>query len=397
MESERIMTNNIAPAFKHFKQTLSRQDWTVQETLIRSGSLPTHPALIGNDWSEALKAILFSPVEMLVITGALDSFALARYHLISQESSQRTTWVSAVSDAEEAVHLSFPYTFEDLVKLLDASLDFDGASAPLDLSFTVDFAEFSVLLSVADILKTQQLEALLARSPGPAQAFTLEDIHNTLQLGLQTQDTHWWVTTGQILTPFPLVTELPHLAQALERLVQKNFLAVREHGYLPALCGDFLGSLMMPLSSASVTLLHKTPTGILQEADTVLGIRTATAFWTLNFRMGEEFPLIDIVSAPALLFLTYINELQSLYQQAALQSISSLSDKTEPLPLSSTPSHCQACNKPLRDGDKFCTHCGAPVAIMEPPKPQTCPQCGHTPTPGAKFCGNCGFVLGAKS
>jgi hypothetical protein len=59
--------------------------------------------------------------------------------------------------------------------------------------------------------------------------------------------------------------------------------------------------------------------------------------------------------------------------------------------------YCSACHQPLRDGDKFCTHCGAPVTIMEPPKPQTCPQCGHTPTPGAKFCGNCGFVLGAKS
>ncbi|QHV00085.1 hypothetical protein BWK47_08060 [Synechocystis sp. CACIAM 05] len=394
MESERIMTTNISPIFQ---QTLSRQDWTIQEALIRSGSLPTHPTLIGNDWSEALKAILFSPVEMLVITGALDSFALARYHLISQESNQGTTWVSAVSDAEEAMHLSFPYTFEDLVKLLDASLDFDGASAPLDSSFTVDLAEFSVLLSVADILKTQQLEALLARSPGPAQAFTLGDIHKTLQLGLQTQDTHWWVTTGQILTPFPLVTELPHLTQALEKLVQKNFLAIREHGYLPALCGDFLGSLLMPLSSASVTLLHKTPTGILREADTVLGIRTATAFWTLNFRMGEEFPLIDVVSAPALLFLTYINELQSLYQQAAFHSASPLSNKTEPLSGLSTPDYCQACHQSLQEGDKFCTHCGAPVAVMEPPKPQTCPQCGHTPTPGAKFCGNCGFVLGDKS
>lgn len=56
--------------------------------------------------------------------------------------------------------------------------------------------------------------------------------------------------------------------------------------------------------------------------------------------------------------------------------------------------NCPKCNKPLREGAKFCTACGHKIAQLEEPKvSNSCPQCGATLREGAKFCTKCGYKL----
>src|SRR5215472_11740887 len=48
---------------------------------------------------------------------------------------------------------------------------------------------------------------------------------------------------------------------------------------------------------------------------------------------------------------------------------------------------CAKCGADNRDGQRFCTQCGSPLAAK-------CPRCGASTEPADKFSGACGAVLG---
>jgi class 3 adenylate cyclase/tetratricopeptide (TPR) repeat protein len=50
---------------------------------------------------------------------------------------------------------------------------------------------------------------------------------------------------------------------------------------------------------------------------------------------------------------------------------------------------CASCGTENRAGRKFCSHCGAPLALA-------CPTCGAANEPGDAFCGECGAPFGAS-
>src|SRR5262245_13132976 len=51
---------------------------------------------------------------------------------------------------------------------------------------------------------------------------------------------------------------------------------------------------------------------------------------------------------------------------------------------------CSRCGTESRPGGRFCTECGATLAV-------TCPSCGVANEPGGKFCGSCGSSLAASA
>ena len=51
---------------------------------------------------------------------------------------------------------------------------------------------------------------------------------------------------------------------------------------------------------------------------------------------------------------------------------------------------CSACGAENRAGRKFCSNCGAPLALA-------CPSCGAANEPGDRFCGECGVPLEGTS
>jgi hypothetical protein len=51
---------------------------------------------------------------------------------------------------------------------------------------------------------------------------------------------------------------------------------------------------------------------------------------------------------------------------------------------------CHECGTHNREGRKFCSECGAPLAAL-------CPSCGAPNEPGEKFCGECGTSLGGAT
>ena len=61
------------------------------------------------------------------------------------------------------------------------------------------------------------------------------------------------------------------------------------------------------------------------------------------------------------------------------------------------PAVCSNCGKELREGQRFCTNCGTPVAAApdapKEPELQHCPACGTELPPEARFCFSCGAKL----
>ncbi len=65
-----------------------------------------------------------------------------------------------------------------------------------------------------------------------------------------------------------------------------------------------------------------------------------------------------------------------------------------PLTAAADQASCVRCGRPLRPDARFCSGCGAPVAVTPASQlPAACPQCGRPTRPGTKFCGNCGRRL----
>src|SRR5207248_10885663 len=52
--------------------------------------------------------------------------------------------------------------------------------------------------------------------------------------------------------------------------------------------------------------------------------------------------------------------------------------------------NCPACSGENKQGRKFCSHCGAPLA-------RACRACGAAADPDDAFCGQCGASLGETS
>src|SRR5215207_7040242 len=51
---------------------------------------------------------------------------------------------------------------------------------------------------------------------------------------------------------------------------------------------------------------------------------------------------------------------------------------------------CPDCGTENREGRKFCSDCGRPLAVL-------CPACGTANQPGERFCGECGVPLVATA
>ena len=47
---------------------------------------------------------------------------------------------------------------------------------------------------------------------------------------------------------------------------------------------------------------------------------------------------------------------------------------------------CSSCGAENRQGRKFCSQCGAALAVI-------CPSCGAPNDPGDRFCGECGAIV----
>ena len=59
-------------------------------------------------------------------------------------------------------------------------------------------------------------------------------------------------------------------------------------------------------------------------------------------------------------------------------------------------SRCSECNSELKPGNKFCTNCGAKIAV-QPAAAAQCPNCGNNLKTGAKFCAKCGNAVSTAS
>lgn len=304
-----------------FQRIFAADEWSKIETAVREGAQPKQ---IDDEWLKAIHSILFSKLEILCIGGAMEHFAVSRYHLLDNEEDAEATWVSALSAADGTVQASYPHIFGDMVGLLDGLIDFDGPAAPLQCSFKATPGEVSVLLALADVLRSQYLQSFLERRAFAARAITEEEITQTLRQGLSSQDTRWWVTCGAILFPFSLIIDSGEIKDSLDLLCEQQLIKRENDGFLPLSCGDFLASLLTPLSAFSLTVMAKSQEALPFAMDTVIGVRTATTFWTLNFSHDENGPLVHVVSSQALMLLTYLYELIDHYLREARQRVESV-------------------------------------------------------------------------
>ncbi len=117
---------------------------------------------------------------------------------------------------------------------------------------------------------------------------------------------------------------------------------------------------------------------------TVSNVAAAILFWPLlgltGYAAYKQKEIIDETWA-------FIERYIATGGEVPLPPVSAM----EGAPTQATPGRtltCPSCGATVREGAKFCDHCGARLIV-------TCPQCGAELRPGAKFCDNCGARLEA--
>ncbi len=343
---------------------------------------------ITSPWQKAFKALSASPFEILLISGAFEQFAVARYYSDPFESG--TSFVSAVADRRGTIHFSFPYRIDDIAGLLHGLLDFYGPSAALPIQFGLDFDEFSVLAGFVDAVKTQSIESLQERTPFKVRPVGLEELSVIIEKGLTHNDFRWWVTACQSLAPRPLTVDAIKLGRALQRMVEKKLLSTQNGGYLPSDDGGVLiSSLLSPLSFATLSFIGRSPDGTLT-LDFVTAVRTATVFWVFNFTdFNDETGKVSVVSSFSMNFFTYITELYEKYRERFKTAL--ISADTAPMAKGKGLT-CSQCGIDVSETARFCPNCAAPLISQSQPQlpVDRCSRCGEEIEKGLKFCSNCG-------
>jgi hypothetical protein len=370
-----------------------------QEELKHQGVLGADGS-IKAEWVRALRLVTAAPVEIAFLSGAMDYFGLARYHVDPQENSD---WLaSAVMDEDGTRHVSFPHTWLDILAFLHGILDIQGPSAPVPVDIELGFDEFTPLMAMVDALKTQQAQSLLDRREFVVRPVSLVNLLTMLQLGTTSQDRRWWIPVIQELVPAPLLDDQAVIGAGLEKLAARGLLERQDMGYLLAGDGDLLvRSLLAQLSFASVILMGRDPRETLF-IDHVAAVRTATFFWVFLFSdFNTQQPRVALKSTYAPQFFAYLNELWNIYQQ----SIASTPQATPPPAAKPEGNCCTQCGGQVPTGAKFCNHCGASlvlvIAAAPPPGPPSplsyqqpqvpiCHKCGFTISLNAGFCSSCG-------
>ncbi|AGF51647.1 sll0243 [Synechocystis sp. PCC 6803] len=333
------------------------------------------------------------------------------YHQISQlrtwaltgkiEDDAPWLFIAPVNDGQD--YKIQPVEGRDvLVNSLFAYIEPGSPIWETDVSFQCTLTEFSVLVALVDIYSRIQYASLILHQPVPL-SISIEDLLQAYDNVTEYEDQRYLFWSIIHFLPQELQTiDQSTFLNTIKRLTQRQLIESDGDKIAWTESGLFLiSSLHRRLCILAIDLLGYNETNLLGRQGALL-IRAENSLWffdidpspnglvsVVSISLDKAYELLDEIFTPV-----GKPQIDSYSQSLGTQTTSS---SLEPLPGASTPNYCQACHQSLQEGDKFCTHCGTSVAVMEPPKPQICPQCGHTPTAGAKFCGNCGFVLGVKS
>jgi len=382
----------------------SREEWNLLESTFLSGSpVPAgEPSVkrlsacgavdergtVTPAWQKALRALSSSPFEILLISGAFEHFAVARYY--SDPHDEGSSFVSVVADRDGSIHFSFPWRIGDIAGLLHGLLDMYGPSADIPLKFSLDYDEFSAIMGLVDAIKAQTIESLQQRSPFMAKPVKCDELAATIGKGLASSDFRWWVTVSQTLSPSPLTADSGKLGGALQRLSEKSLVCMRDGGYLPSDTGGALiSSLLSPLSSATLSFVGRREGGALT-VDFVTAVRTATVFWVFNFSdFSGETGKVSIVSSFSMNFFAYVNELYEKYREMFGKPLVPAGPETA---AAGNLRKCSQCGEAISETAKFCPGCAAPLSSAEIQGRESvqCPSCGKESEKGARFCSNCG-------
>jgi hypothetical protein len=356
---------------------------------------------------------------------------------------------------DDAGNCQFVWTSEEeLTCYIVRCLQSEAAVGGGDLALDLDATEFQTFLGLVDVNRERILRSLLDRVPSPERGFTAETVFEGFERGRRSEDQRWLVPLGRTLCPFPFRLTRDECEESLGRLAKRGFLKACTGRWVcspvmrmisaalgsPLACcalqgrqlvapGHWerdqlmllrgLGSLcffqFQQLDTPQPRVLLRDSSG--EEADLVLSGRFQE--WRRPRRPSAKVPspapLVGCcpacgkMVAPEAHFCAGCGN-SLLSAQVPIRHCPSCQAVVASAPFCArcgtrlgederSPRVCPnpACHQPLREGKRFCLHCGQEVSPVAPP-PATpslrycgnsqCPQYGQPVT--KKFCTGCG-------
>lgn len=284
-------------------------------------------------------------------------------------------------------------------------------AAPGHKLVALDLTGYAAILAAADLVQAARLQERTSRGEiQPAPVITPQSLQAQLEQGLQRQDTRWAVTAARKVCPVDLAAAVGKMAEGITVLVRAGLAVTSAGGHSLTPAGYRLASALGQIVTTGGTALSVARGDVPFTIAHFTVFRTTLAIWIAAWRqVSTSTAAVDMLEVSAAAALQLVGSLldakslpelpQELRGPQCLACGAPLPDpamklcgkcatpptQEPPVSLCANP----ACGKPLREGAKFCSHCGWVVSIGGPsaaPAERVCPMCQRVVPAGKKFC-----------
>jgi hypothetical protein len=266
----------------------------------------------------------------------------------------------------------------------------DASQAP---DFTLTFSELLVLASLVDRHQEIQWRAMADRNPTPDIRFDASGLEQSYARGIeQSDDPRWMVSRLKQVITRPLPETLPDAAGSLVRFAKIGLLIEDTDGFAPLPSAGLVLQQLAEIEGIAAVAVHNRSAGTVQHR---LYQTNRAQLWCYALDGNGEIPShakLKVMSGAAL-----SDDLAALLSDVTAAPVPSAPGKpsvASPEAPSGATLVCPACGTENQAGQKFCSACGANLAIpAAAPSQSTCGKCGAALAPDVKFCTQCGHPV----
>ncbi|NEV61160.1 zinc ribbon domain-containing protein [Thiorhodococcus minor] len=340
---------------------------------------------LDQSWRAALEALCHPYLLINSATATADRIS-APFYAASSAAPDRLT---AIAPAEDGYRLSFPWTTKEIALEDCIALDVDSAPFPDIPTLELTPAGLMALAAAADAVRLVLLTSIMQRQV--VADFLLPVDHLTVMYRLSVEDTQadgrWLVTLLRLLAPHSFQIGDGGSASRLTS-------GYRELAGLGLLRDEGNGKWSPSANLMRLSGHWMTPVPAIAHEVVTFEDRQETTTHRLTLRGSGPLCVIAFEEAP--MPKARLRSLEPGAYWLELFGMLSPPVPEEAAAAGATPattSQCPACGTMVREGQKFCSECGAsldralPATAASPP---TCASCGAPLEPGLRFCTQCG-------
>jgi ribosomal protein L40E len=329
-------------------------------------------------FQEAL-AILANPAtEIDLIWGNPDGISLSKVYAAAGQDK-----MVSFTNSDSSNNISYFLSPQDITDLLTQRLVFSEIKNIAPLNTEIPPTALPALFGALDIYRESQLRAALDRRQETSVTIEEEELNRIVQEAKTETNFSWYAPVAYNIIPVGTAITESAVNEGLKTL--KNEGLIGSGGELSSALNTFAsrafpmaGFFGIKVLTVSAESAEKTQLALFRGISTLLLVQ-------LTAENGKDRALVSSIST---------SQLPELLFNLSTRPFEAPAPPAQPAapPSAANTVFCNKCGTKNDTKAKFCSKCGAPLAVAAPAQPSTkfCGKCGSPVKPGVKFCDKCG-------